>query len=116
MHVVAVIASASVPVKVLLVCLVAITCVVVYRRAFPRTVDGQDAAHTGGDPRSQSVAEVPRTLAASAGNDRHSLPGPLIDPRPRMRCPQCSEFILTEARLCRFCGFRFAQSLEARPE
>jgi Uncharacterised protein family UPF0547 len=27
--------------------------------------------------------------------------------RSRKRCPQCSEAVLAEARVCRYCGFAF---------
>jgi hypothetical protein len=112
---IAIIASASVSVKVFLVCLVAIVGVVLYRAAFPSTVDEEDAP-TDHRPSPEGVSEVPGALAPPTGQTSHSPAGPLIDTRPRMRCPQCSEFILVEARLCRFCGVRFADKLETSTE
>jgi hypothetical protein len=34
-----------------------------------------------------------------------------LDPRPRRRCPHCGGMVLPQARLCRFCGYRYAPPL-----
>lgn len=83
MHVVAVIASASVPVKVLLVCLVAITGVSVYRRAFPRTADDDDVS-ADPQPSIDGVGEIPsKNQAAQAEEDPKSLVSVFADFRLR---------------------------------
>lgn len=112
---VAIIASGGVPVKVFSVCLVAIVGVVLYRVAFPRVVEEEDAP-ADLQPSPEGVAEVPGALAPPTRQAPLSPMGPLIDTRPRMRCPHCSELILVEARLCRFCGFRFAEKLKTSAE
>jgi hypothetical protein len=67
--------------KIFWVAVAAVVSVLVYRAAFPG----------GAAPEPQ---QPPPT-------------GPIVDPRPRMRCPRCGEMVLLDARLCRFCGHRF---------
>lgn len=99
-----IIASTSVLVKVWLVCVVAVVGILLYRSAFPRTADEETGA--GAQPGPVGVPGISTTATPPA-----RAVEPLIDTRPRMRCPRCAELILVEARLCRFCGYRFADKL-----
>jgi hypothetical protein len=97
------IASTGVLVKLWWVCAVAVVWVVLYRAAFPRNVDeamkaARQAAEAGVAP--------PMPVAAPAVGAPLLARGPVVDTRPRMRCPRCEELIPVEARLCRFCGYR----------
>jgi predicted RNA-binding Zn-ribbon protein involved in translation (DUF1610 family) len=73
---------------------VAVVWILLYRAAFPPSWDEELA---GGE-----AAEAPAAGAAVE-------PQQVIDSRPRARCPACGEMVLVEARLCRFCGYRFAE-------
>ncbi len=86
------VAATSVLVKGWLVCVAAVIEVLLYRSAFPADADE-------------------RSSAASPAVDAASAAEPFIDSRPRMTCPSCAELVLTEARVCRFCGYRFADKL-----
>lgn len=104
-----IIASTSVLVKVWLVCVVAVIGVLLYRSAFPRIAD--EEAGAGAHPAGVGGVPRPSTADTPPGGSPARAAEPLIDTRPRMRCPRCAELILVEARLCRFCGYRFADKL-----
>jgi hypothetical protein len=100
-----IVASSSPLVKVWLAGVVATIEILLYRAAFPPGEDGRSVAGKYADP-------VPVATPAPATAKATQPIEPLIDSRPRMTCPQCSELVLVEARLCRFCGYRFADKLE----
>ena len=35
--------------------------------------------------------------------------------RPRKACPDCKEMVFADAKLCRYCGYRFAQPPRTGP-
>jgi hypothetical protein len=79
-------------------CVVAVVWVLLYRAAFPPSWDEELAAGAATSAPDETAVEPARQL---------------IDSRPRTRCPQCGEMVLVEARLCRFCHYRFAAPAES---
>jgi hypothetical protein len=89
----------------------AVIWVLLYRAAFPpgfgEEPDGSPPPGTAAMP-AAAVPPVPPPGAVAGSR--------LLDARPRTRCPGCGEMVLVEARLCRFCGYRFAEPSSAEPQ
>jgi hypothetical protein len=91
---------------------VAVIWVLLYRAAFPpgfgEEPDGSPPPPGAAAMPTAAVPPVPPPAAVAGSR--------LIDARPRTRCPGCGEMVLVEARLCRFCGYRFAEPSSAEPQ
>jgi hypothetical protein len=85
-------------------CVVAVVWVLLYRAAFPASWDEELA----GPAEAPAAGPLGAALAVAPVGAGAGPPGPLIDSRPRTRCPRCGEMVLVEAALCRFCGYRSA--------
>jgi hypothetical protein len=73
--------------------------VFVYRVAFPREEAEQP-------DEGEASRQAPQTSPPPPQGPSPSQP--VLDTRPRMSCPRCGEMVPVGARLCRFCGHRFA--------
>jgi hypothetical protein len=57
--------------------------------------------------------EVPSATAPASGATTHPAGSPIDDTKS---CPDCAETVKPDARVCRFCGYRFAPTQPERPE